>query len=135
MPNVVSRSANEGVLYLEASCDLTNPGVVGAVRGTGWTIVRTGAGLYTATYSNPSGEILCEVLNRFADLAGTPNAAFWAKILTVTQPGPAGLQSTPIIVTLTTLNNAATPVATDTTANATLDIGLAIRTIKMVSPI
>lgn len=136
MANVTAKSINEGVLYLEAEADLSAGAAVTAVRGTGFTCARTSAGNYTFTYANPNAEIMTEVLQKGTDLNGTPATAFWAKILTVTQAvASPGLQSTPIVITLQTLTNAATPAAADTTGACTLELAIAIRTTKLVSPI
>ena len=126
-------SINEGKCNIEAECDLSSAGAVGATRGSLCTFTKTGVGTYTLRVAQRAGLKLYEVLQRSSDLSGTPAGAFWAKITSVAQ-GDA-TDTTPdgggdILIGITLLSNANPPVASDVTAACTLEVSVVVRTIR-----
>lgn len=130
MPNANGISQNEGVWYIEAEADLSAGAAVTATRGTNIVCVKTGTGTYTFTVKGTSALKVYEVLNRFADLGGAPAGAFWGKVTGITQT--AGTDD--VVISVSTLNNAGTPVAADVSAVCVLSIGVAIRVVRMGNP-
>jgi hypothetical protein len=138
MPTATTVSHNEQKYEIEAEVDLSNVGAVGATRGTGCTFVKTGTGTYNCNVTIRSGIKMYEILERQADLVGSPAGAFWAKITSVTQTAASGDTApdspSDIVIGITLLNNAATPAAADVTAVCTLTLGLVFRTNRMTNP-
>lgn len=130
MPNLASVSQNEGTWYIEAEADLSAAAAVTATRGTNIVCAKTGAGTYTFTVKGTQALKMYEVLNRFADLGGAPATAFWAKVTGITQT--AGTDD--VVISVSTLTNAATPAAADVTAGCVMSIGVALRTVRMGNP-
>lgn len=128
MPTMVVVSTNELKVELEGEVDLNSSAAVGAVRGTGLSCTKTGTGTYSVVYNGPGNLKLYEILERQADLVGSPTGAFWAKITSVSQTANSGGEANdPITILISTLNNAATPAATDVTAACTMTFGLVFR--------
>jgi hypothetical protein len=129
MATIIAQDVNEGALYLNAEADLSAAAAVTATRGTGFTCTKTGTGTYQFVLKGLSrGILLRQVLQRTCDLSGTPATAFWAKVTSVTQVS-GGTSDGDIQINVATLNNAATPVATDTTGAAQLDLAMCIRVV------
>lgn len=131
MSTIIAADVNEGALYFNADVSLSAAAAVGAVRGTGAVCTKTGTGAYLFTWKGLSrGLWLVEVLSRSCDLSGAPATAFWAKITAGPAQTSGGTSDGDITCTVTTLSNAATPVATDTTAACQLSVMFCVRTVK-----
>lgn len=131
MSTIIAQDINEGALYLNAEMDLSAAHAITAVRGTGVTFTRTGAGVYTVTWKGGTRGIqLVEVLTRTCDLSGTPATVFWGKIVAGPTQTVGGANDGDITCTINLLTNAATPAAADTTGACTLSVMLCLRTIR-----
>jgi hypothetical protein len=71
MPTSTSMYNTYGRLELEGSVDLSAAGAVTAARGDGVAVVKNGTGLYEATFSNPFGAVLNEVIGSGATMRDT----------------------------------------------------------------
>jgi hypothetical protein len=131
MSTVIAQDINEGSLYLNFEVDLSAAAAITATRGTGVTASKTGTGQYTFTIKGGTRGIkLVETLMRTCDLSGTPATAFWGKVTSGPTQTSGGTNDGDITVVVTTLSNAATPVAADTTGACTLSVAMCLRTVR-----
>ena len=129
--NITAKNQNSAKVEVEVEVDLSAAAAVSAVRGDGATATKTGTGTYNVVLKgNTLGSKLVEVLSRAVDLHGTPATAFNARITSITQATDG---SDDITIAVTTLSNAATPAAADTTGACQMSISVAFRASKMTS--
>lgn len=129
---VNTKFQNEGRWEIEAEADLSAAAAVTATRGTNVSCTKTGTGTYRFTIKGNQAQKMYEVLDRSAKLNGTPATAFNARVTAVAQASDG---SDDITVDVTTLTNAATPAAADTTGACVLGIRLVLRTVRMGMPL
>lgn len=125
---------NEFEWVLRGEVDLNASAAVTAVRGTNFTVVKTGTGTYTVTLKNTSALQIVEILHRDANFSGSslPATATGVTLTTVTQNLP---NTSDVVITLVTTANPTTGAATDTTAACTIDFEAVLRIGRLVSPI
>lgn len=130
MSTIIAQDINEGVIYINAEVDLNASAAITATRGTGVTASKTGTGQYTFVWKGGTRGILQrEVILRTCDLSGTPTAAFWGKVTSGPTQTSGGANDGDITVVVSTLSNAATPVATDVTGACQLSVMICLRVI------
>jgi hypothetical protein len=101
---------NYGEWIIRGEFDLTAAGAVLAQRGDGVTVARASAGTYTVTVN---GESFIEVLDRRVDVNRATATSGTVNISSIDVDGAGN--GTGAIITIQTLDDNATPTATDQT--------------------
>ncbi len=131
MPNTTARNQNPNKWEIEMEADLSAAAAVTATRGENVTCTKTGVGTYNFVIKGTSALKVHATLNRDARLHGTPATAFDARITAITQATDG---SDDVTVSVTTLTNAATPAAADTTGACVLSVSLTLQCARMGNP-
>lgn len=128
--NVTTRYQNEHRWEIEAEVDLSAAAAVTATRGTGIVCTKSSTATYTFVIKGTSALKMYAVLNRDADVYGTPATIARANITSITQATDG---SDDITVVVKTTN--ATFVETATTGACTLKLSLVLQVGRMGNPL
>lgn len=133
--NGISIQNNLSTHLFEGEFDLSAAAAVTAVRGDSITVTKTGVGSYTVRVAarDQGAPPVVEVLNRHANLSnGTPAGALGVKVMGITVDTAQATKDDILIAIVTTATAGGTGAAADTTAVATVDFQVKVRTRRVV---
>jgi hypothetical protein len=129
MPNVSAKNQNEHKWEIEMEADVSAAAAVTTTRGTNVTCTKSATATYTFVIKGTSALKMYAVLNRQATVHGTPAAAFFARVTSITQ-ATDGSDDITVVVIMTNHLGAETA----TTGACTLSVQLTLQTARMGSP-
>lgn len=123
MPTMAKQSWNAGEVEVNVEIDLSAAAAITATRGDDVVTTKTGAGVYTIRVV---GRTFYEVLYRHAEFFPSGAAGIVNAKVTAIDLDGAG-DGTGAVITITTLDDYATPVAADVAAAGTLSVQVVFR--------
>lgn len=127
MSTVSQETWNVAECAVRCEFDLSAAAAVTATRGDDVVVTKTGTGVYTVRVV---GRTFYEVLKRFAWLSRAAPGTANAQVTSIDLDG-AG-DGTGAVITVTTLDDFATPAAADVGAASTVSVEVVFRTRKIV---